>query len=369
METTNSKFPLLDWLRFSAALMVVLEHSRTFSFLAFKDLSTHADNTLTATMVFGATRYGAEAVLIFFVLSGFLVGGATVRRLRDHSFSAGHYAADRVSRIMLPLAPAVVIAALVQAVVGRPPAAAQILGNLLSLQGVFTPTLLADVPLWSLTYEVWFYVLNGAVAVLIATRTARWAFAALCAASVVFSFLQLEYLVAWYLGALLYLCNDGRSSRAGLVFALIATAASAVCFELFRSQTTAPTTLALALAVLLLIRQLANWRCGPSAFSTSGLRLASFSYSLYLIHYPVLLLLARVLPRLDTVAPLGLALFGLRVAICLAAGWIFYLCFERHTPSVRRWLRGVGREGPARPRPRASLAPRRAPDSALNRGR
>jgi peptidoglycan/LPS O-acetylase OafA/YrhL len=55
---------------------------------------------------FAATRLGGEAVLLFFVLSGFLVGGRIIRRAKSRTFSLKDYSVDRCSRILLPLIPA-----------------------------------------------------------------------------------------------------------------------------------------------------------------------------------------------------------------------------------------------------------------------
>jgi peptidoglycan/LPS O-acetylase OafA/YrhL len=66
--------------------------------------------------------------------------------------------------------------------------------------------------------------------------------------------------------------------------------------------------------------------------------LAAFSYSLYLTHYPVLAMFEGVFSKADALNVHSVSIFGLKIAICLAAAWLFYFCFERHTAGARRYL-------------------------------
>jgi peptidoglycan/LPS O-acetylase OafA/YrhL len=75
-----------------------------------------------------------------------------------------------------------------------------------------------------------------------------------------------------------------------------------------------------------------------------GERLAAFSFTLYVIHVPLLLAIRRhiapLLPegRLD---PDHAAHFAIYAAITLAIvlmAWLFHLPFEAQTPRLRRWI-------------------------------
>ncbi len=100
----------------------------------------------------------------------------------------------------------------------------------------------------------------------------------------------------------------------------------------------------LAAGFALLIQQLVL--CPPRKawarrLDTCGGYGAAFSYSLYQTHYPIIQLVAYLgLPQsacFDARAIGGLALL---VLCSLAAAWISYWLFERHTPAVKRWLEG-----------------------------
>ena len=101
--TNNSKhhFFWLDSLRFIAAFMVLLSHARNTFFPAFGDLPADQHNIFSMAFTLFC-RMGHEAVIVFFVLSGFLVGGRGFERSKDGSMNVGSYAIDRFARITPP---------------------------------------------------------------------------------------------------------------------------------------------------------------------------------------------------------------------------------------------------------------------------
>lgn len=187
----------LDWLRFAAALMVVAIHARGASWVEWGRLA-EASQTRLAAAFFALTRAGTEWVLVFFVLSGFLVGGKVIERVGGGTFSLHDYAVDRISRIWLPLIPALLWSAIVAYWVDKPVSWVGFGGNLLGLQLVFFRTFAENIPLWSLAYEIWFYFLAGAAAVWVmsGTRARSLAFLALGLGFTVFTRLKCEFLFA-----------------------------------------------------------------------------------------------------------------------------------------------------------------------------
>lgn len=165
-RSAGTELVALDTLRWVAALLVLLEHGRTATFLAYGDLP-QAQQTLVAKGFYLLTRLGGEAVMLFFVLSGFLVGGQVIRRVREGRFSVKSYAIDRVARILPPLVPAVLLAAAVGAIwFTDGPGIWDIVATLGGFNGVLV-SLNYNPPLWSLTYEIWFYIFAGAAAAII----------------------------------------------------------------------------------------------------------------------------------------------------------------------------------------------------------
>lgn len=100
------------------------------------------------------------------------------------------YAIDRFSRIYPPLFAAIIFYYITSVVIpGTPFSLGRALGNLLNLQGIACKSLVS--PFWSLSYEVWFYVILGVFAHILLTsrdRTKLVGFILLVAATSVYPF-------------------------------------------------------------------------------------------------------------------------------------------------------------------------------------
>ncbi len=142
---TQQRFAKLESLRGFTACYVVLHH------LARQYLP-HKWYRLPFT-------FGPEAVIVFFVLSGFVIYYTTQTNPADQLLR--NYAVKRVRRIYPIFIAALALAYLAQCVaIGAwfVPNFAQLAGNLLMCQGISIDPFY-DGPLWSLSYEWWFYVL------------------------------------------------------------------------------------------------------------------------------------------------------------------------------------------------------------------
>src|SRR5271157_507292 len=150
----------LDALRFGAAFTVFVSHWAA---------ARYSGGELWRVM-----PYGRTAVLVFFVLSGFVI--AWVSSTRERTF--GEYALSRAARLYSVILPAFVVTAALDGIgVAIDPGlyeaeirlslAQSFLGYALSavfLGESWRLTMLpgSDIPFWSLNYEVWYYVLFAA---------------------------------------------------------------------------------------------------------------------------------------------------------------------------------------------------------------
>ena len=344
----RSSIVALDLIRGLAALLVVLVHVRQTAFVDYTALPPTTHGVSTA-LFYGLTRSGNEAVLVFFVLSGLLVGGQIVSRVMNGRFDWASYAIDRASRIFLPLIPAVLIsAALGYLVLGHWPGPLQMFANAFGLNGVVTETMIENRPLWSLAYEIWFYVIGGALAYIFSRGPNLWSVGLLSAGTFCMAALDSRYFLFWGLGAVASLFRELPRRQMLFVIGLLLMAVGA-----FLNQLTVPTKIFEHLPVpngdgagLLCIGLCLLMPLLCSEGTTRNLKLlrrpaaalASFSYSLYLFHFPINEVLQVWMPQANDISIVTSAQFLLRVALCVVGSLFFYWCFERNTVVVRRTL-------------------------------
>ncbi|MCP9849785.1 acyltransferase [Cyanobium sp. Morenito 9A2] len=362
LATSAVHAPLLDWARFLTAFLVVLCHARPDHWVGWSELNTfgHAG---WAQLFFLSIRPGRQGVVIFFVLSGYLVGGRVIERVNNHTFAPGRYFSDRVSRIYTPYLPALVLTVVcVYFANGQLPRniLAQLSCNAASFQEVFCAPLEGNPSLWSLSYEVWFYALAGVLATFLSQFSMvkkTWKELALLAALGLItcwalSILNSVYLIAWLIGALVYrrplfpascLVNVGGGLLlvVGIVLSQLGAALSKGVNE-HQGLLYVLGTLLVSAAVALLLPALARpyGRLEGSWLLDLGPRLAAFSYTLYLVHYPVFYLMRSWHAPFTAFTVESFFLFWIKILISIITAWLMYLGFERNTSHVRSLLYG-----------------------------
>jgi peptidoglycan/LPS O-acetylase OafA/YrhL len=292
----------LDVVRGLAAVYVVVNH-----------IVAHAQLTGPIYFVF---KWGPEAVIVFFLLSGFVIFHNEKHRVRDGL--RGYYT-RRLRRIYPTLLVAFALSAGL-ALLGGTLAARfdlrELLLNLASMQDLdFKPGNLAlpflgNGPLWSLSYEVAFYLVFPVI--MMAYRRGRGlALTTVATVSIIglvtyalvpnhFS-LVLAYLLTWWAGAVVAdLYSLGKLNFVSLLpvlgwlSALCATTGVAVLLNSREDMTQILklcfTLFAFALGCVLLAgspaaRAFARL-CSPSARVAAYV--ASISYGLYVFHFPLL---------------------------------------------------------------------------------
>lgn len=143
----KSKFNFdLEALRGVAAMVVVLSH-------AVNVLNT-LDPAYHPTGIWTYAAPGHLSVLLFFVLSGYVIGKAHAVPLQKDTILG--YLKKRFVRIY-PIYLACIL--FVFLVLARSPSLLTVVGHLSLTQGLTTPVLHAISPSWSLSYEIFFYLL------------------------------------------------------------------------------------------------------------------------------------------------------------------------------------------------------------------
>ena len=97
----------------------------------------------------------------------------------------------------------------------------------------------------------------------------------------------------------------------------------------------------------LIVASISGWRPASKrvqAFESVGSRLAAPSYTLYLLHYPILAFWNFVDPnRFDDVGLFSLGVFVMRLSVCGAIVFGFFAVFESRTSQLRAWIKIRGR--------------------------
>jgi peptidoglycan/LPS O-acetylase OafA/YrhL len=359
----------LDLIRGVSALAVLIYHLRGLFFVDYPFL---ANKSLLSTGLYAVTGYGHQAVMIFFVLSGYFIGTSVMESVCSQQWSWRTYLVSRIARLQLVLFPALVLGAIWDRIGMRIPQAAPLyygglykfylpsvalrstvlafLGNFFFLQSIVSPVFGSNGPLWSLSYEFWYYIVFPALilatAAWVGTRK-RLLYSGLGLFLLWFIGLQLGfYFLIWLIGAFVgRLPRPARFKSAipavpwlgGLIFvgALSWTRTHRLSADLLSDY-----ILAFCFALWLYTLLLGSREDASSAYVYGAKKLAGFSYTLYLIHFPALLLLRGLLnPRGNWQPdPSHLAYaFGIGMLILSYAYWVAAFT-EARTGRVRSRL-------------------------------
>ncbi|HKT84803.1 MAG TPA: acyltransferase family protein [Novosphingobium sp.] len=354
----------LDFVRGSAAVLVLLDHSRGQLFGSYGPSFSGADHALTKVffVLFGM---GTQAVMCFFVMSGLLIAPRFLSGKELNGRLLKDYSIARLSRIWVVAIPALIISAaaanLSMAVFGAStsafgthcaPGATDIAANLLFLNKAYFPTICSNGPYWSIHNEMFYYIMWPALMFGIAaeSRKLRYGCTALLALMVssllVFDEPGLHNTLllfpVWIAGGLCLALPEPRGPLWlwGALAALAVVAPNMLRLEgawLIEAYV-------IAISFALFFRKASSSTFVPPAPAVAFFRwLANISFSLYLTHV-ILVNLTRTFLQFGLKADVPFRSFSalslgvyaglLLAAMCLAQ--VFYLLFERHSHHVRR---------------------------------
>ena len=365
---------ILDLIRGLSALVVLLAHVRGFVLL---DLGQLESPGLVTKGFYFATGIHHQAVMIFFVLSGYFVGGSVIDALGRGKFSAPRYALARLSRLWVVLVPALLLTFLLDAAgksidpsaysgalreqfmsgpeLGSEASASigSFLGNLAFLQTIELPVFGSNGPLWSLANEFWYYVLFPLLA---ATLAPAWLPVTRHAMMLRLGSAAALGLLIWWLPAallwkgLIWLLGVGvwwlvKNERVmavadSLPWRVASGGAFLACLMVSKTDLPIGSDYAVGLSFALWMPSLIGpWR-KRGCWVPLGNGMSAISYTLYVVHFPLLFFVAATQLKGKQFAPdgLGLAWFGGLGALCLLVSMLMWWLFERRTDAVRRWI-------------------------------
>ena len=335
----------LDALRFSAAFAVLLAHT----------------GRVSGGMFWQVQPYGRTAVMVFFVLSGFVIAWVTETRER----TVEEYALSRIARLYSVMLPAVIVTAVLDHIamsidprLYSPASIVHInhgplnvfLGYALSLIFLGQSWALAffpgsDIAFWSINYEAWYYILFGLATFLEGRRR----MVALAAAALLAGPRILLFLPLWLMGLWAWRWRTVLPRQLGAPVALGALGAFIGIQALGGQQlleaptlfwlggTFSPYDYIVAVIVALFIVGLANAPLPmPGAAVQRLIRfLAGTTFGLYLLHQPLLNFFGTIIPGPPERLMHGLLVFGLTLGVAIA----FSHVIEQQKGPLKRALR------------------------------
>lgn len=349
-------------------MQVAAAHLRAEMFPGLREI---AAPPLAYQLLAFATGFAHQAVVVFFLISGWLVGGSLLDKLGEgRPAPLRNYAIDRATRLWTVLVPALLAMLAIGAIVGdvdpgrpdaapgNPYSAAAFAGNLLGLQTVLVNNFAGNYALWSLANETWYYIAFPLLLLVFARSNPLRQLGAATVLVLLAGALPLPitlYFALWLLGALF---SRLRITCHGVMrCSLLAAAVLASVYFRIRGSNDdlkLESFMQDVLVGLPLLAFLASMQ-RPFALVTPARRflakaahwLSEFSFTLYVTHIPIIKLLRHIgreqfgTDRLHPDAPLDYLVYGAMLIVLLLAAYLSYLLFEAHTFRIRRLLKAA----------------------------
>lgn len=360
---------LLDLCRWVSAFLVVLAHINNRMFTEYVSIPARG-RTLDVKAWTFLQGFGHQSVLVFFVLSGFLVGGRLLDKTRQNArVDFSRYALDRFSRIYVVLAASLALT-LVLDICGRniyPEAyrgfaghwsVGTLVGNLLCLQNFYALTWGTNGPIGTLANECWYYLtfplLLAPVLSYLSGRRRAALFLLGIAACCVTGLRQPEHLfgfVIWLIGVGVALPSRPIIRSPKVATAVFVAVVIGLRIGLSRQMlghfwisAAADLLNAGAFGAMLLAFRFTEWET-PVLHLSLHKKLAGFSYSLYALHAPMLMFLCAAMKKSFgfgweevVTSPRQWVYPAFACAVTLGAAYLVSRVTEAHTATFRNFL-------------------------------
>jgi peptidoglycan/LPS O-acetylase OafA/YrhL len=372
----------LNLIRGLAAVAVLLSHVRHRFFLNYQDL-VESDRLQQAFYVF--TSFGHDFVMVFFVLSGFFISASVIRDCDRRRWSFKHYLTNRFVRLYVVLIPGLLLTVLWDfwgldlfggnAVYSGEPQPWQnsyfavadrlgleaFLGNLFFLQTIYVPPFGSNEPLWSLSNEFWYYILFPCLWIALFYRPVPRVqrLALLAASMVLMGALGLDivlYFPIWLLGTLVSrlpltpIIQRWSLATTATVTSLFGGCLLMTHWKVFRERFGESVVAvdyfnAIGFAVVLYVVLHCQQGSANGKYATFAKSIAGFSFTLYVVHLPLLVFAHGLLvpDRPWIPDPFHLGIGALISAATIGYAWSVAKVTEAKTDLVRGFVMNLNR--------------------------
>jgi peptidoglycan/LPS O-acetylase OafA/YrhL len=373
-QPTNG-YLTVDMMRFLAALVVVWHHAWNL-FVTNPAAATGVWRTIHQT-----SGFGPDAVKVFFVISGYWITASIMRKVDGGTWTWGAYLIDRMSRLWIVLIPVLIIGLLLDTSarfafdfprysdfdfitlkdhdVAEHMTPLAFLGNLLFLQNIYVAPFGSNAPLWSLANEFWYYIWFPAFFLVFRRKVSVMTLLAIATLILFFQTNVAEGFPIWVLGSLAYVVTQHfgdrlhkapNALRYGAAAAGLVAFLAALVWTHIRQTSWLIDGVILGVAFGLLLVAVIVFDVGiPKLLRPLATYGAEASFSLYLIHFPVMLFAASwaVGAQVFEAGWLTLALAIGMTIFLVGVGWVFSRFTEKHTGWARKRLSGLLLRRPA----------------------
>jgi peptidoglycan/LPS O-acetylase OafA/YrhL len=359
----EQKFEWFDLFRGCAAMLVLLGHVRALMFLPYAESKPNG----LGKVFFFMTGFGHEAVVIFFVLSGFFIIRSIHKSAVSGKWSASNYALNRLSRLWTVLIPALIISFVWDSIgmefystapsyrgeipfmdvspVGKL-SLSVLLGNIFFVQSIVVPTFGSNGALWSLTNEFWYYALFPLLYFSLVRQynaLTRIALVMIAVAVTLFVGYSIAlYFLVWLMGGAVYLVvekNKKWTTTNLLLIASLVLVLGTLGGIRIGLNPSVFNDFTLGVAVSTALIALSGRTIKSEWLRKISIWLSNISYTVYVVHLPLAVLITTVLiPLRLTWSLQSLGMYFLVCIILVVYAVAMYYVFERNTTRIKKFI-------------------------------
>lgn len=358
----------MDALRAIAAILVVWNHS--WNLLIDHDHQTF--NGIWKIINLSAS-FGHDSVILFFILSGFFIAKSVQSAEQNNRFTWKSYSINRISRLWIVLIP-VLFLSFAYDYIGMQTGAdlyektrnlvnessierftlTNFFASLFFLQPFLADPFGSNGPLWSLSYEFWYYVWFPIIYLCLKTYRKPMIIIQLISFVLITMYLfapAARSFPIWLIGVLLYNLHENYSKFEAFIskfrIPILILSVLVMLFSFVISRTIFDTNIyvkdyfvAISCTCLLVFLKISNIKFSNilEPLKTYG---AGSSFSLYLTHIPfIFLVLAYIAPNSGLLISIPSLLIAIAITlIAIIQGYIFSRFTEYKTESFRKYLK------------------------------
>lgn len=363
----------LEFIRGISALLVVIGHLRSFLFINYNELESPS---LFEKIFYFFTGFGHEAVMVFFVLSGFLISKSIDYSSNKNNFFS-NYMLKRIVRLEIVLIPALLLTfffdtigiylsdsiyykGLLKEMYNSGLSNTDysisydfytLIKNLFFLQTIYAPVYGTNSPLWSLAYEFWYYVFAGLFYSIYLSKSFLNRLLILIIISMLLLIMPIDILLyglIWVTGVIVHIIekkNIFSHIRGKNIFCLITIIFFILVLIISRLKifTVFYMDLTISFFFSLLILSLLDRSVNNNFYIFISKKMSEISYTMYLIHFPIIGFIVSIFfENKQVVLEKGIVYFVSILALILVVSFIFFSLFEKHTLLVRKKIEQLG---------------------------